>query len=216
MDWTDLIKLFFIAAFPWISELRNLDIHFEQPNIKTSVIFNFFASLFAMGIFVYSFYVNPYQLIQLPRWGFFLLFAGILTIIFFTLFIYNKEAVKNGKRKGVVVFQFIIYILIFCSLTTCFGLLRVFKEYVVIHGKITDSEKKPTIADFSIKFKDDPNHLMTFRSHSDGKYTVMIKTKDIDKVERIEAKNNSGESFEINTFGEISVFDYLNEVQLVK
>lgn len=214
MDWTDLTKLFIVGAFPWISELRNLDIHFEQPNIKTSTIFNFFASLFAMGIFVYSYYVNPYQLIQLPRWGYFLLFACLLTILFFALFIYSKEAVKRGKQKGVVILQFSIYILIFCSLTTCFGLLRVFKDYVVVHGKVVSSTNQPTIADFNIYFKED--RQMTFRSNAKGVYTLMINTKDVDRITKIEAKNSFGEGFEINTFGQVSVFDYLDKVQLVK
>lgn len=109
MDWTDLIKLFLVGAFPWVSELRNLDIHFDQPNIKTSSIFNFFASLFAMGLFVYSYYVNPYQLIQLPQWGYFLLSSCILTILYFSIFIFNKEKVHQGTRKGVVIVNFIIY-----------------------------------------------------------------------------------------------------------
>ena len=214
MDWTDLIKLFGVGAFPWISELRKLDIHFEQPGIKTSSIFNFFASLFAMGIFVYSFYVNPYQLIQLPNWIYFLVGACILTILYFSFYIYFKESVKTGAKKGIVIVQFVIYILIFCSLTTAFGLLKVFKDYVVIDGKVLDSKGKKTEADFNIYFND--GRQIIFKSKQNGTYIVMFKINELEKISKIEVRNDSGDYFDVNTFGEISVFNYLNEIKLIK
>nr|WP_294858406.1 hypothetical protein [uncultured Fluviicola sp.] len=214
MDWTDLIKLFGVGAFPWISELRKLDIHFEQPGIKTSSIFNFFASLFAMGIFAYSFYVNPYQLIQLPNWIYFLVGACILTILYFSFYIYFKESVKKGMKKGIVIVQFIIYILIFCSLTTAFGLLKVFKDYVVIDGKVLDSKGKTTDADFNIYFND--GRQIIFKSKQNGTYIVMFKINELEKITKIEVRNDSGDHFDVNTFGEISVFNYLNEIKLIK
>lgn len=214
MNWTDLIKLFGVGAFPWISELRNLDIHFNQPNIKTSSIFNFFASLFAMGIFVYSFYTNPYQLIQLPNWIYFLIGACILTILYFTLYIFYKDEVKNGSKKWIVIIQFAVYILIFCSLTTSFSLLKVFKDYVVINGKVINSRNIVTKADFTISFND--GRQMTFKSNDDGKFIVMFKVNDINIINKIEVKNDDGEGYEINTFGEISVFNYLSNIKLIK
>jgi hypothetical protein len=214
MDWTDMIKLFLVGAFPWISELRNLDIHFAQPNIKTSSIFNFFASLFAMGLFVYSYYVNPYQLIQLPTWIYFLLAACILTILYFSIFIYNKEKVQQGEKKGVVIINFIIYILIFCSLTICFGLLKVFKDYVIINGKVVSAAEKSTSADCNLWFAN--GRLLNFKSNNAGRFTVMLKTDELDQINKIEAKSNAGETFSVNTFGKMSVFNYLSEIKLVK
>jgi hypothetical protein len=214
MDWTDLIKLFAVGAFPWISEMQKLDIHFEQPDIKTSSIFNFFASLFSMGIFVYSYNVNPYQLIQLPKWIYFLVGACVLTILYFSFYIYFKESVKNGLKKGIVIIQFTIYILIFCSLTTAFGLLKVFKDYVVINGEVIDSKGKPSYADFNISFND--GRQMIFKSDQNGTYTVMFKINELEKITKIEVRNNLGESFDVNTFGEISVFNYLSDIKLIK
>lgn len=214
MEWNDIPQLFIAGAFPWISELKTLDIHFEQPGIKTSSIFNFFASLFAVGLFTYSNYANAYQLIQLPSWWVFLLIGAVLTIVYYTIYTYYRAGVNEGKYTGIVILNFVIYILIFCCLTSSFGLLKIYKDYVVVTGKVYGSDEKAAPSEFEIKYAG--NKQMKFKTDTRGHYTILLKREELNQVEAITTQSETGESFLVYTYGEMSVFNYLERVTLKK
>jgi hypothetical protein len=61
-DVKPLLEAFVAGAFPWISQLKALKIHFEIEDFDVSSISNFFASLFAVSIFGFFQYLHPSQL----------------------------------------------------------------------------------------------------------------------------------------------------------
>ena len=214
MDWKDTIEAFTLGAFPWISELKKMDIHFKKSNIEISKIDNFFASLFATSIFFYFTNINKYQLIHIWTWWVFILSAFILTIIYFIIFISNKEQVNNNKTNWPIIVCFVLYILIFCSLTTGFGILNVYKDSVVIKGQVHNSAGKCTRSDFSILFNS--GKILNFKTNLNGDYVVLIDKDSIDKIQKIEVKNHENEYFSYYTFSEIAVFTSLEDIRLLK
>ena len=217
MDWgTETAKLAAIGAFPWISEFRRLDVHFNTKGIKLSSIYNFFASLFATGIYSYSYYIDPYQSTDLPPWYFFLLMACLLTIIYFSLFFYFKERVEKGGEKGIVIVNFFLYILIFCSLTFGFSILKIFKDDLVIHGRIYDDQDRPAHKT-DIEIRTVSNRKFTLESDDHGIFTLFLDRKYADSIEAVHLIDRvTGEELEVNTFGRAAVLTLLKDIKLTK
>jgi hypothetical protein len=136
-DWSTIAAGFVAGGFPWISQFRKLPIHFEMPTLDLAAIFNFFASLFSVGLHAYCVYAHPSQMIDLPGWYYFLGAALLFTTAFFCVFLYQRDNVKKGRHKWPVVVNFVLYILIFLSLTTGFGILKLLDPFIVISGAAT-------------------------------------------------------------------------------
>jgi hypothetical protein len=185
--------------------------------MKLSSIFNFFASLFAAGVYSYSYYINPYQTVGLPGWYYFLSAAAVMTIVYFSLFFYHKAKVEKGERKAVVVINFCLYILIFCTLTFGFAILKTFKEDMVVHGRVLASNGLPS-RKADIQISTIGNSKFTLSTDSKGQFTLFLDRKYKDSIQHILiADRQTGESFEANTFGEGAVFTVLSsDITLTK
>lgn len=215
-NWNDVIPLFFLGAFPWITQLTKLEIHFESPNLNAKSIFNFFACLFSIAIFSYSIYVHPEQLIALPHWWWFTLSALILTFGYFAVFLYLREKVKNDNLKWPILVNFIIYIFIFCSLTTGFGLLKVYKDYILVEGRVISNTSMNGIVEAEITITDSEEealkHIMTDKN---GKFKLLLKKTDLPDCKGISVTCFSYKTFKKTVKTGSSIIYFLKEIKLV-
>ena len=189
-----LLEAFATTAFPWISQFKALKVHFEIVGFDISAISNFFASLFAFYIFAFFQYLHPSQLGSfLLFWWAFIVVALILTIIYISIFFYNRNEVNSGRKTGLVISNLVIYILIFCFLTTGFGLLRVYKPYYVIQGQILDDSTNVGINKLDVSIfrmvENEKIQYSTTKTDLDGDFIILIKKEDADKVNLAEFNN---------------------------
>ena len=216
MDWSEMTKLFAVGAFPWISEFKKLEIHFKYKDLKLSSIYNFFASLFAAGIYSYSYYIDAYQSTNLPPWYVFLILACTLTVLYFSFFIYQRDNIEKGKNMYFVIINFCLYILIFSSLTFGFALVKSFKDNVVISGKIYSSNGAHAKKS-DIELMTSNQTIFTLNSDSLGKFTLFLDKKYLDSIQRISVVEElSGENYTANTFGSGAIFTFLSNIKLNK
>jgi 5-hydroxyisourate hydrolase-like protein (transthyretin family) len=218
-DVKPLLEAFVAGAFPWISQFKALKIHFEIEDFDVSSISNFFASLFAVAIFGFFQYLHPSQLSLLLYWQGFIVGALVLTVIFISIFFYYRKEVNCGNKKHIVILNLAIYILIFCSLTTGFSLLRVYKPYYVVQGKVLDEITNKGIENLDIsifrKVDDEKTQYSTTKTESDGDFVILIKKEDADKVNLAEF-NNGQYNGEAVFSGESGMFSTMKIFKLGK
>lgn len=142
-DWSFITQAFVIGAFPWISQIKKLKIHFNAPSIDVAGISNFFASLLAVSVFAYLKYAHPIQALELPQWWAGILCAGVLIVLFLSHFLWQRDAVEKGQRKWPIIVHFLLYILIFISLTSGFGTLKLLEEHYVMSGVVHGENMQP-------------------------------------------------------------------------
>ncbi|MDP2323038.1 MAG: hypothetical protein Q8N51_03305, partial [Gammaproteobacteria bacterium] len=109
-DWSTIAIAFAAGGFPWISQLKQLPIHFALPDLDLSGIFNFFASLFAVAVYAFCVYSHPLQVFALPRWYWLVGASFGLTVIYFSVFVYWRDGVKTGSPRWPVIVNFIVYV----------------------------------------------------------------------------------------------------------
>lgn len=214
----NLIQMFTLGAFPWISQFKKLKIHFEIKEFKLASIYNFFASLFSISIFAYCNYSNPYQLISLPSWWIFILFSLILTIVYFTIYFFYKEKVESKKNKISVIFNFIIYIAIFCSLTLGFGLLKVYSNYYVIKGKVVDySDNNLSLSEVEVGISDNDRKFEQISlTDKDGNFQLLIQKEYIEDYKYLSVSKEGYYTVDKVFAGQSSIISFLKNPKLKK
>ena len=174
------------GAFPWISQLRKLDIHFEYKDLQLKSIFNFFASLFSLSVYTYLNRLGVYDFIYWPAWWVFISIAFILTILYLILFIGYREQVKNNVSKLPIFFNFLIYVLLFSTLIAGFSLLKVYENHFVVVGEVQNQFEKPVKqASVSLFHKNDPSSMLTVITDEDGEFSLVIdkeKAEDYNSI----------------------------------
>lgn len=180
-DWTQLAEAFTLGAFPWISQLKRLKIHFEMTDLDVAAILNFFASLFALGIYGYFTYAHPTQAIDLPHWYVFLTLSAMLTVIYFGNFIWQRKQVLQGSVKWPVIFGFVLYLGIFSLLTAGFGTLHVLKDFVVIEGNVVDSSSSKPVDYVDVEVKGD-NYRSSAITDNDGHFKILVKKSNFEDL----------------------------------
>jgi hypothetical protein len=131
---------------------------------------------FAIGIFAYLTYATPQQiLLLLPwwlPWWIDIIFAFVLTIIYFCIFLYQRSSVENKNKRWPIVSNFILYILIFTSLTFGFGRIKVFEDYYVYEGFTKVNNSDTFLAKVNINItKADDQPITGAISDTDGRFT---------------------------------------------
>lgn len=217
MGWDDIIKLFLVGAFPWISEFKRLEIHFNVKGFNLSAIYNFFASLFACALFTYSYFVSPYQLVSLPPWWVFMLISFILIIVYFIIFFFYSAAVNEGKRKPLVIVNFISYVLIFCCLTIGFAEVKLFKQFHVLSGRVVDKQSLKPIPYADVVLQGEAiNQWMDSRTNKKGGFTFFIDSASFKMLKKIRVTAVNYETDEKIFLGESSIYTYSKSIEMNK
>ncbi|SNR70894.1 hypothetical protein [Dokdonia pacifica] len=177
-DYSIIAEAFLVGAFPWISQLRNLDIHFKIPSFNLKSIFNFFASLFGISIYIILNRLGKYDLLYWPDWKLFILIALLLTIIYMIILIYKRKEVNTGKLKWPILLNFVIYIFIFCNLTSGFGLLETYKDHYVFKG-IVVNKQGIGVGKTSILVISDENEINTL-TDQEGNFSFLVPKEKAD------------------------------------
>lgn len=132
-DWSIYIALFVAGGFPWITQIKNLDLHFSYGGQSFKEVFNAFASLFSFSIFFFmKAAVSDRFAFFFGFWWAILLIAFLLIVVYLYILMYRRE---NKGIYGMLI-AFVIYVSIFCTLVGGFGLLYFEKDYYMISGKI--------------------------------------------------------------------------------
>ncbi|MCH7827064.1 MAG: hypothetical protein IIC75_03665 [Bacteroidetes bacterium] len=217
-DYQNLIQMFALGAFPWISQLKKLKIHFEIKGFKLASIYNFFASLFSISIFAYCNYSNPYQLISLPSWWVFILISLIFTITYFSIYFFCKEKVESKKIKTPVIFNFINYIAIFCFLTLGFGLLKVYSNYYVIKGEVVDfRDNNLSLSGVQVGIYDNNRKYEQISlTDKDGNFLLLIEKKYIKDYKHLSVSKEGYETLDQVFAGQSSIISFLKNPKLKK
>lgn len=218
-SWNEAIQAFMLGAFPWISQFKKLDIHFRLKDIEIRSIYNFFASLFSFSIFFYLNYSHPDQLMDLLGWWWFISFSFLLTSIYFTIFFFFREKVNLNILKWPVIINFFVYVLIFCMLTTGYGLLRVYKDYLIIEGKVVEESTGKGIAQAEITIDDsEAKTLKNIVSDRKGRFKVLLNREknELSRCKTITVEIFSYSRFEKTLKEGTSLIYHIKKIKLSK
>ncbi|WP_452226820.1 hypothetical protein [Lacinutrix cladophorae] len=210
-DFTTIIESFLVGAFPWISQLRGLDIHFKIPSFNLKSIFNFFASLFSLSIFLYMNRLDVYDFIYWPDWKLFIGIGFILMISYFVVLIYRMSDVNSNKSKWPIILNFITYILIFSCLTTGFGLLKTYKDHYVVKGIVVNNKEELIEKSIiTLLYKNDSQYDVRTMTNLDGKYSLVIPKEIANDFNKLEVIKNGYKNYS-EQFGNISALKSLTK-----
>ncbi|MEP3390496.1 MAG: hypothetical protein ABJO02_20050 [Reichenbachiella sp.] len=175
-DWQTISQAFSLGAFPWISQLKKLKIHLDLKNYDSRTINNFFASLFAMSVFIFFNYSHPYQIIHFPTWWIFIIVAFFLSIIYISIFIFFRDRDKDKKYRIVLIISIVVYILIFSSLTAGFGILKVYSRYYVFNGVVIDknTDKGYPYANIVIENEENDQIVAEIQTNRKGQFKLLV------------------------------------------
>lgn len=182
-DLSGLAQAFVLGAFPWVSQLRQLDIHFKRGDYDCAAVFNLFASLFACAFFMYSRQAHPTQFVAWPAWYYFLAAAFLFTVAYFVLFILGRDRVKEGKWTPAIVVNFVLYVSIFVALTSGFGLLRLFEPYVVIRGTVVDETGAPLTA-VDVELSNPEGYARSTVTDDRGGFVILVEKDALNEITR--------------------------------
>jgi len=173
-DWSTIAIAFAAGGFPWISQLKQLPIHFALPDLDLSAIFNFFASLFAVSVFAFCVYAHPLQVIEMPRWYWLVGAAFMLTAIYFSLFLYWRASVTAGTTRWPVIVNFIVYVLIFVTLTAGFGVLKLLDPYTLVEGTVVAGDNT-AVANAEVEVTNQQDYFVTALTDEDGRFVLLLE-----------------------------------------
>jgi hypothetical protein len=162
-----------------------------MPKLELAAIFNFFASLFAVGLYAYCSYAHPTQVIGLPAWYYFLGAAIPLTVVFFVVFLYHRDRVKSGAELWPVVVNFVLYISIFATLTTGFGILKIFEPYLVIQGVVVD-EAGNGLGNVDVEVSDQQTYVRSGITDGEGRFIILVDKTRVESLTRAVMTSSDG------------------------
>lgn len=213
-DWTHLVEAFALGAFPWISQLKQLKIHFEMDDLDAASIFNFFASLFALGIYCYFAYAHPSQVMGLPNWYMFILLALTLTAAFFANFLWHRTKVVKDNVKWPVLVGFVLYIGIFSSLTAGFGLLRILENYIVVKGVVEDASSHEPLDRCDVEVSDQRDYQRSAKTDHNGRFLLLVERKNFDTLSRAIVNKAGYEEEQITFSGGFATISSMNLIEM--
>jgi len=185
-EWSNLAEAFVVGGFPWISQFKQLKIHFKfNDGTDFRTIFNFFGSLFATSIYGYSIYAHPIEVVSMPAWWVLILVALLLTVIYLALYLFFGRAARSPSSIAAVVAGFVIYVGIFCSLTGGFGVLRLLEDHYILRGKVLDSANGAPVPAAELDFTGDGGYRDLVRTDEDGKFVHLIEKDALDKINEV-------------------------------
>lgn len=186
-DWQVYTEAFALGAFPWISQLKKLNIHFDSDGLDLKGIFNFFASLFAMSIYLYVNGALPKTVLyHFPAWYWFMIASFICALLYFGLFIYKRAEVSTGKLKWPILVNFVLYLFLFINLTSGFGLLRILQENYIFEGHVQMQSSTDDLKGAKITIKDikGVECLASDISDGGGDFILVLSKEDFAKCNR--------------------------------
>lgn len=216
-DWTRVAGGLSLGVFPWISQLRQLDLHFKRSNLDLKSIDNFFASLFAIGIAAYGNWAPPDQLLDLPRWYWCLLAALLLTVVFFSIFLYNREGVAapGSALRWPIILNFVLYNGVFCCLATGFATLAVYQDYVIVEGRVIMQTGGAPIADATIELSTEGQLARyTALTNLQGRFRLVVPKAPFKAIDHALITAASYEDRKITVDGGINIHGTLRQVRL--
>ena len=187
LDWSNLIEAFVSGGFPWISQFKQLKIHFnlgDEMDLRT--IFNFFGSLFATSIYGFSIYTHPIEVVTMPAWWVFILLALLLTILYLGLLLFYGRSEKTPFSITIVIISFVLYVGIFCSLTAGFGVLRVLEGYYVLRGQVVEAVSGIGVPGAEIDFTGGNGYRSFVRADKSGRFVHLIEKDDLDRINKLD------------------------------
>ena len=185
-DWTTVAQAFAVGGFPWISQMKALKIHYVLKGVDVAGISNFFASLFGLGVYAYVSYSHPVQALWLPDWWIGLAVAGLLTSIFFANFVLFREAVEAGRLVWMTIVQFVIYVLIFVSLTAGFSTLKLFEHHYIYEGRVVIQGTQTGVVGAEVRLGNDTAGVLTkTASAQDGKFRIVLEKEEGKRLRNI-------------------------------
>jgi hypothetical protein len=211
MDFSIIIEYFLAGAFPWISQLKQLDFHFKLPSFDLKSIFNFFASLFSISVFIYMDRLDVYDFVYWPNWKLFIGLSFVLTILYFIILIYKRVDVNSNKLKLPIIINFIIYILIFSTLTTGFGLLNIYKDNYVVKGIVIDQNVNPLKeVGVYLHYKNASEDDIITQTDKFGRYYLLIPKTHSDDYNSIDF-DKGGYNIRTINFGNLSALKSMSK-----
>lgn len=217
-NWEIYIQAFLLGAFPWVSQLRKLDIHFDVEGLDIKSISNFFASIFAISIFLFIEGTLPKTLlVNFLNLFWFIGIALISTLAFFIVFIYWRNEVKTKATRWPVILNFVLYLIIFSSLTTGFGILKVETSHFVLSGLVVDKKDGKGIPRASLQLKDVRDIVIASdRTDSTGSVLLLIPREKIKSINRLNV-NSIGYPEMRRTIRDYNLIeDLINPIELDK
>ncbi|MGB0789074.1 MAG: hypothetical protein ACPGQR_06020, partial [Marinirhabdus sp.] len=206
---------FLLGAFPWMSQLKKLDIHFEPPQVKLKPIANLFASIFSMGFFLFIRGTLPKTLLSsFFGWGVFLFTAFVLVLVYIYIYIHFREQVKLGKVKWPIITTFLLYVLIWVSFTGAFGVLTTYAQNYVLNGKIVEKGNTKGIygAKLSI-LNQQQNVIASDNSDEEGDFQIVVNRDEIEQCKYITVHSDEYRSIQ---FTIEDPYNLEEEIELLK
>ncbi|GGG12123.1 hypothetical protein GCM10011344_10990 [Dokdonia pacifica] len=94
------------------------------------------------------------------------------------ILIYKRKEVNTGKLKWPILLNFVIYIFIFCNLTSGFGLLETYKDHYVFKG-IVVNKQGIGVGKTSILVISDENEINTL-TDQEGNFSFLVPKEKAD------------------------------------
>lgn len=214
-DWQTIAQAFAIGGFPWISQFKKLNIHFSSPAADVPSISNFFASLFATSIFAYLQYAHPAQAIALPAWWVEIAVAAVLCIIFFGHYLYQRKRVEQRGARWPILVHFVLYILIFSTLTAGFGTLKLLDAHYHHKGIVLDAKTNAGVPRANVRVIDENDALITAAiSDAKGEYSLLILKSDAARILKLEVITSGYADMTINVADPAHLLGSLRDLQI--
>jgi hypothetical protein len=213
-DWTVYVALFVAGGFPWITQIKNLQIHFVYADKELQEIFNSFASLFSFSLFFFIKTTIVDQFAQIREYWWLLLFlALILVAAYLVIFLSYLTKGKIINLPGIII-AFIIYISIYCTLVSGFSLLYLEKDYFFIKGNVTGENNEGVDNAAILVLDEDETILKRISTNNSGKFYAVLPKKNKFKRFEVYAK---GFKYTRKTLTDSSeLINKLEEIKLYK
>jgi hypothetical protein len=216
-SWLKPLEALAAGGFPWLSQLRALNIHFAPQGVDVKGILNFFASLFAVAAYGYCTYASPHQLLFLPPWWLFVAMAFVMSFAYFSLFLYARGRVNAGSARWPILVAFPLYVLLFSSVTLGFGLLKLYENNLVVTGRVTDSADDHPVPLVTVAITDTARFHATAETDAHGRFLLVVP-KDVAKgTLRVSAGGQPDYFPELKTVdGEWDLTEYCKRLRIAR
>ncbi len=193
MDWSLYVGAFGLGAFPWISQIKSLKIHFRNRTQDFRSVNNVFASVFSISIYLFlGGSLSKSILVNIPEWYVFMIMAAISAIVFFSIYLYCYDRVLNHGIKWPIVVNLILWMSLFANLTFGFGVLRIYTNNTVVKGTIFHDLKERSLSKSKIAVYDlTGTEVASAITNRKGQFVLLVPND----------KSPNCRRFEVRTFG---------------
>lgn len=188
MNYIDIVSIG-VGIFPWISQIKGLDIHFKNRNFPLKTIFNVFASLFSLAIFYGIGQAQTTDLLEKPHWAYFIVLGFIVLILYFIVLFYKRSSVNSGQSKWPIILNFALYSIFFASITIGFGLQRPYQDHYILNGSLNLKEIGLEPSENKIEIflypKTHSSKILHEIPKKNGKFRFKIKKESFENYNRL-------------------------------